>query len=108
MEKVLKATVINTEDIIALEGEEVVFDWPDYSILPVGVLDRDGNLLGYLGRNDATCVPGSTTGQAICEMVEKGWVVKQIKVTGTTYYRTHNRKLIVEASLTKVEEYVVV
>lgn len=104
MEMVIETTVINIEDIVAIEGEKVTFEMPTHSILPVGVLDMDGNLLGYLGRNDATCVPGSVTGQDFCQMLKEGWVLNEAEVVETTYYRTKHRKLILSVVLTNVEE----
>lgn len=108
MEMTIQLTVINTEDIIALEGEKVTFELPEHRILPVGILDTDGNLLGYLGRNDATCVPNTSTGQDFCQLLEEGWELSGAVVAGTTYYKTSNRKLLLNIELAWKEELIVI
>lgn len=104
MEMVIKATVINAEDILAVEGEKVIFEWPVHPNLPVGVKDLDGNLLGYLGRNDVTCVPGTTTGQDFYQFVREGWHLDDAVVDSAVYYRTKHRKLVLQVVLTMVEQ----
>lgn len=102
----IECTIVNIEDIIAVIGEEVTFELPVHNILPVGVLDADGNLLGYLGRNDVTMVPGSVSGQDVCQLLENGWHIDGATVKYMAYHKTAHRKAVIELELSKIREIV--
>lgn len=108
MNMIVEATICNIHDVLIIPGEEVVFDIPRYSELPVGVLDKNGALLGYLGRNEVTCVPGSVTGQDICQLLKGDWDMITVKAKTTMYYKTDHLKGIVEIQLQKKKKLALV
>lgn len=105
MNMIIEGTVVNIHDVMVLPGEEVVIELPTYDVLPVGVYDNNGALLGYLGRNDVTCAPGSVTGQEICQLLKR-WNVIKVSVKCVAYHRTNHLKAILEFQLEKKKQLV--
>lgn len=96
----ITCTVINNQDILLIPGEVVELEMPTMPLLPVSVLSEEGSHMGYLGRNDKTMVPGSTTGQDLVRYMEE-WEIASAIVQSLTHYHTPEQKVVLDIELAR-------